>query len=168
MTNIHAINSQDIEYGITADNGISQAQAEKIETIGDVEELSTTVKTDTVSAINELAGKLSEIKIKSVKRITANIEVEGDGSEEDIDITTLSKSGSYLIFAQANNAPGVLASRLSVEVNSLQSNRVQSNGGGCVQCFLTNTANAGDTITVHGAWSAQGYVTFTLILIELG
>lgn len=168
MPNIHAINAQGTEYGITAENGITQAQSEKIETIGDVSDLVTTEKANTVGAINELATALTGIKIKSVRKLSVNIEVEGDGSEEDIDITTISKNGTYLIFAQADNASGVIASRLSVEVNSLQSNRVQANGGGCIQCFMIHTVNNGDTVTIHGAWSSQGYVKFTVVLVELG
>lgn len=54
MPNIHAINVQDVEYGLTAENGITQAQAAKIETIGDVASLTTENKQTAVSAINEV------------------------------------------------------------------------------------------------------------------
>lgn len=168
MANIHAINAQGTEYGLEAVNGISQEQVDTIATIGDVSDLVTTEKSNTVGAINELATALAGIKIKSVRKLSANIEVEGGGSEEDIDLTTISKAGTYLIFAQANNSPGVIASRLSVEVNNLQSNRAQANGGGCIQCFMIHTVNNNDTVTAHGAWSAQGYVKFTIVLVELG
>lgn len=57
MPNIHAINAQGTEYGIEADNGITQAQAEAIATIGDASELSTDAKTTLVAAINEVYGK---------------------------------------------------------------------------------------------------------------
>lgn len=57
MANIHAINAQGAEYGITAENGISQAQADAIATIGDVADLETTEKTTLVGAVNEVNGK---------------------------------------------------------------------------------------------------------------
>lgn len=57
MANIHAINAQGTEYGITAENGISQAQADTIASIGDVADLETTEKTTLVGAVNEVNGK---------------------------------------------------------------------------------------------------------------
>lgn len=59
MANIHAINAQGTEYGITAENGISQAQADAIATIGDVANLETTEKTTLVGAVNEVNGKFA-------------------------------------------------------------------------------------------------------------
>ena len=58
MANIHAINAQGTEYGITAENGITQAQAEAVATIGDVADLETSDKTSLVGAVNEVNGKL--------------------------------------------------------------------------------------------------------------
>lgn len=58
MANIHAINAQGTEYGITAENGITQEQVDAIATIGDVSNLSTTAKTTLVAAVNEVNGKL--------------------------------------------------------------------------------------------------------------
>lgn len=58
MANIHAINAQGTEYGITAENGITQEQADAIATIGDVADLETTEKTTLVEAVNEVNGKL--------------------------------------------------------------------------------------------------------------
>ncbi len=58
MANIHAINAQGTEYGIIAENGISQVQSDTIATIGDVADLTTTAKTTLVSAVNEVNGKL--------------------------------------------------------------------------------------------------------------
>lgn len=60
MANIHAINVQGTEYGITAENGISQAQADAIATIGDVADLETTEKTTLVRAVNEVNGKFQK------------------------------------------------------------------------------------------------------------
>lgn len=58
MANIHAINAQGTEYGITAENGITQEQVDAIATIGDVADLETTEKTTLVDAVNEVNGKL--------------------------------------------------------------------------------------------------------------
>lgn len=58
MANIHAINAQGTEYGITAENGITQEQAEAVATIGDVADLETTEKTTLVGAVNEVNEKL--------------------------------------------------------------------------------------------------------------
>lgn len=58
MANIHAINAQGTEYGITAENGITQEQADVIATIGDVANLETTDKATLVEAVNEVNGKL--------------------------------------------------------------------------------------------------------------
>lgn len=55
MPNIHAINADGTEYGIEAENGITQAQVAKIGTIGDVANLVTDNKTTLVNAINEIA-----------------------------------------------------------------------------------------------------------------
>lgn len=63
MANIHAINAQGIEYGITAENGISQAQASAITTIGNVADLTTTDKTTLVSAVNEVNGKFPSERV---------------------------------------------------------------------------------------------------------
>lgn len=64
MANIHAINAQGTEYGITAENGITQEQVDAIATIGDVNDLETTEKTTLVEAVNEVNGKLpSEIVV---------------------------------------------------------------------------------------------------------
>lgn len=60
MANIYAINAQGVEYGITAENGISQAQADAIATIGDVADLETTEKTTLVGAVNEVNGKFQK------------------------------------------------------------------------------------------------------------
>lgn len=60
MPNIHAINAQGTEYGIEAENGITQAQAAAIATIGDASELSTDAKTTLVAAINEVYEKVVE------------------------------------------------------------------------------------------------------------
>lgn len=57
MANIHAINAQGTEYGITAENGITQEQVDAIATIGDVADLETTEKTTLVGAVNEVNGK---------------------------------------------------------------------------------------------------------------
>lgn len=57
MANIHAINAQGTEYGITAANGITQEQVDAIATIGDVADLETTEKTTLVGAVNEVNGK---------------------------------------------------------------------------------------------------------------
>lgn len=54
MPNIHAINAQGTEYGITAENGITQAQVAKIGTIGNASELATENKQTLVGAINEV------------------------------------------------------------------------------------------------------------------
>ena len=58
MANIHAINAQGTEYGITAENGITQEQVDAIATIGDIADLETTDKTSLVDAVNEVNGKL--------------------------------------------------------------------------------------------------------------
>lgn len=60
MANIHAINAQGTEYGITAENGITQEQVDAIATIGDVNDLETTEKTTLVAAINEVYEKAVE------------------------------------------------------------------------------------------------------------
>lgn len=57
MANIHAINAQGTEYGITAENGITQEQVDAIATIGDAADLETTEKTTLVGAVNEVNGK---------------------------------------------------------------------------------------------------------------
>lgn len=59
MANIHAINAQGTEYGITAENGITQEQADAVATIGDVADLETTEKTTLVGAVNEVNEKLA-------------------------------------------------------------------------------------------------------------
>lgn len=70
MPNIHAINAQGTEYGITAENGITQAQVAKIETIGDVSALTTSHKQNTVVAINEVNSKIPTVQIKELRTTT--------------------------------------------------------------------------------------------------
>lgn len=83
MANIHAINAQGTEYGITAENGITQEQVDAIATIGDVNDLETTEKTTLVDAVNEVNGKLpSETVLYENPNPTAgqesqNIDVSG-------------------------------------------------------------------------------------------
>lgn len=93
MANIHAINAQGTEYGITAENGISQAQAEAIATIGDVADLETTEKTTLVGAVNEVNEKLQrEMVLYENQNPTAaqesqNINVSGLANAKALKVT---------------------------------------------------------------------------------
>lgn len=71
MPNIHTINAQGTDYGIEAKNGITQAQAAKIETVGDVSALTTEHKQNTVVAINEVNGKIPTVRTSGLPVSTA-------------------------------------------------------------------------------------------------
>lgn len=92
MANIHAINAQGTEYGITAENGITQAQEDAIATIGDVADLETTAKTTLVEAINEVNGKLPTEQI-----LYENQTPESSQPTQRINVTNLANAKALKI-----------------------------------------------------------------------
>lgn len=92
MANIHAINAQGTEYGIAAENGITQEQADAIATIGDAADLETTEKTTLVGAVNEVNGKLSRETV-----IYENAAPIAEQGELDISVSGLTNAKALKI-----------------------------------------------------------------------
>lgn len=92
MANIHAINAQGTEYGLEAENGITQEQVDAIATIGDVADLETTEKTTLVGAVNEVNGKLTKETV-----VYENANPSAEQGAQEISVTGLTNAKALKI-----------------------------------------------------------------------
>ena len=127
MANIHAINAQGTEYGLEATNGISQAQAAAVATIGDVADLTTTAKATLVASINEVNAKLTAEKV-----LFENSNPENDQTTQTIAVSEIETAKalkivfgtvtSYLSFLEEKTFPLIAGKVTDIYLAQVQFN----------------------------------------------
>lgn len=148
MPNIHAINVQGTEYGITAENGVTQAQATKIETIGNVSALTTENKQNTVVAINEVNGKIPTIRTSGLAASTP--QVVAPNTEVTLYSTSIALASNEtpigIIGYDAGvgaDAPKVMCKGMSIEIN-------RTNGTCRLKILVAHTYDTSVGLSVKG------------------
>lgn len=130
MPNIHAINANGTEYGIEAENGITQEQVAKIATIGDVANLATNNKTTLVAAVNEV--------FTPTRETAPTYTLDGDTTVGDITIYEPTVIGK-IMFA-------------SISITNVAGANI---GGTLTQDFMRTSLRLSHSVSVY----AQDYTT---------